>query len=100
MKAIGLKWFEIPVLQEDDVEVRKEAQIYVSTLKSNVLDDFISYYSGWWKLKVAVVWLLRYKDYLQFKVQLRKNITIINNSLVTSREISVMKCDHLTVTEF
>ena len=41
------KMIKIPVLKDDDVEVRKEAQIYVSTVQSNVLDDLISYYSCW-----------------------------------------------------
>ena len=33
---------EILVLENGDREVRKEAQIYVSTLHSNVLDDLVS----------------------------------------------------------
>ena len=36
------KMIKIPVLKDDDVEVRKEAQIYVSAVQSNVLDDLIS----------------------------------------------------------
>jgi len=35
------KMIEIPVLEDADPEVRKEAQIYVSTRQSNVLDDLI-----------------------------------------------------------
>ena len=71
---------EIPVLEDDDVEVRKEAQIYVSTVQSNVLDDLISYYSCWWKMKSTIAWLVRYKQYLQMKVQLRKNASIASGS--------------------
>ena len=62
------KMIKIPVLEDDDVEVRKEAQIYVSTVQSNVLDDLISYYFCWWRLKCSIAWLLRYKQYLQMKV--------------------------------
>ena len=62
------KMIKIPVLKDDDVEVRKEAQICVSAVQSNVLDDLILYYSGWWKLKCSIAWLLRYKQYLQMKV--------------------------------
>ena len=51
------KMIEIPVSEDGDPEIRKEAQIYVSTLQSNVLDDLISYYSCWWKLKCAIAWL-------------------------------------------
>ena len=58
------KMTEIPVLEDGDPEVRKEGQIYVATLQSNVLDDLISYYSCWWKLKCAIAWLLRYRQYL------------------------------------
>jgi len=53
------KMIEIPVLDNGDPEVRKEAQIYVSVLQSNVVDDLISYYSCWWKLKCAIAWFLR-----------------------------------------
>ena len=62
------KMIDIPVLEDGDPEVRKETQIYVSTLQSNALDDLISYYSSWWKLKCAIAWLLRNKQYLQVKV--------------------------------
>ena len=35
------KMIKIPVLKDDDLEVRKEARIYVSAVQSNVLDDFV-----------------------------------------------------------
>ena len=38
------KVVKIPLLKDDGVEVGKEAQIFVSTVQSNVLDDLISYY--------------------------------------------------------
>lgn len=45
----GPRMFEIPALEDDDdAEVRQEAQIYISTLQSNVLEHLISYYSCWW----------------------------------------------------
>ena len=90
---------EIPVLEDGDLEVRKEAQIYVSTLQSNVLDDLISYYSCWWNLKCAITWLLHYKQYPQVKVQLRKNAAIVSDSTVKSSEMPLMKCGYLTVAE-
>ena len=93
------KMIEIPVSEDGDPEIRKEAQIYVSTLQSNVLDDLISYYSCWWKLKYAIAWLLRYKQYLRVKVQLRKNAAIVSDSPVESSEMPLMKCGHLTVAE-
>ena len=93
------KMIEIPVLEDGDPEVRKEGQIYVATLQSNVLDDLISYYSCWWKLKCSIAWLLCYKQYLQVKVQLRKNAAIVSDSPVESSEMPLMKCGHLTVAE-
>ena len=50
------RMIKVPVLEDDDVEVRKEAQIYVSTVQRNVLDGLISYYSCWWKLKCSIAW--------------------------------------------
>ena len=93
------RMIKVPVLEDDDVEVRKEAQIYVSTVQRNVLDDLISYYSCWWKLKCSIAWLLRYKQYLQMKVLLRKNASIASGSSVKSSEMQVMNCGHLTVAE-
>lgn len=93
------KMIEIPVIVDDDAEVRKEAQIYVSTLQSNVLDHLISYYSCWWKLKCSTAWLLHYKQYLQVEVQLRKNVSITSDPPVKSSEMQLMKCGHLKVAE-
>ena len=94
------KMVEIPVLEDDDPVVRKEAQVYVSTLQSNALDTLISYYSSQWRLKVAIAWLLCYKKYLQIKVQLRrKNASITSDSLVKSSEMPLMKCGNLTVAQ-
>jgi hypothetical protein len=56
-------------------KVRKETQIYAVSVQGNGLDDLILFYSNWWKLKQAVGWWLRYKQYLQCKVQERSNTT-------------------------
>ena len=88
-----------PVLGDDDVEVRKEAQIYVSAVQSNVLDDLISYYSCWWKLKCSIPWLLRYKQYLQMKVLSKKKASIASDSLLKSSEMQSTNFGHLTVAE-
>ena len=93
------RMIKVPVLGDDDVEVRKEAQIYVSTVQRNVLDDLISYYSCWWKLKCSIAWLLRYKQYLQMKVLLRKNASVASGSSVKSSEMQLTNCGHLTVAE-
>jgi len=93
------RMIKIPVLGDDDVELRKEAQIYVSAVQRNVLDDLISYYSCWWKLKYSIAWLLCYKQYLQMKVLLTKNKSIASGSSVKSSEMQSMNCGHLTVAE-
>ncbi|XP_022780505.1 uncharacterized protein LOC111321804 [Stylophora pistillata] len=90
---------KVPVLGDDDEEVRKEAQIYVSTVQSNVLDDLISFYSCWWRLKCSITWLLRYKQYLQMKVLLRRNAPIASGSSVESIKMHLMNCGHLTIAE-
>ena len=59
---------EIPILKDDDPEVRKENQIYVASARRDVMEELMMYYSSWWKLKVAVSWLLRYKRYLKNKI--------------------------------
>ena len=45
---------EIPILKDDDPEVRKENQIYVASTSRDVMEELMMYYSSWWKLKVAV----------------------------------------------
>jgi len=93
------KMIKIPFLGDDDVEVRKEAQIYVCAVLSNVLDDLILYYSCRWKLNCSITWLLRYKQYLQMKVLSRENASIASGSLVKSSEMQSMNCGHWTVAE-
>ena len=39
------------------------------------------YYSSWWKLKVAVSWLLRYKRYLKNKILQRRESSLKKQGL-------------------
>ena len=55
---------KVPALKDSDAEVRKEGQIYATTVVQDPLDDLIHYYSSWWKLKKAFAWLLRYRQFL------------------------------------
>ena len=59
---------EIPILKDDDLEVRKENQIYVASARHDGMEELMMYYSSWWKLKVAVSWLLRYNRYLKNEI--------------------------------
>ncbi|XP_046841790.1 uncharacterized protein LOC124435902 [Xenia sp. Carnegie-2017] len=69
------KGITIPELMDEDREVRKEAQIYVTAEQPHLLDMLISRHSVWWKLRCSVAWLLRYKDYLLSKARQRKVIS-------------------------
>ncbi|XP_060583463.1 uncharacterized protein LOC132739706 isoform X2 [Ruditapes philippinarum] len=51
----------IPEVSEDDVEVKREIAINVTTC--DTIGKIIEYYSDWFKLRRAVAWFLRYKDY-------------------------------------
>ena len=59
---------EIPILNNDDPEVRKESQIYAASARRDVMEELMMYYSFSWKLKVAVSWLPSYKRYLKNKM--------------------------------
>ena len=48
-ESLWPKMIEVLVLRDIDVEVRKEAQVYVSTLQRNALDELTLYYSCWWE---------------------------------------------------
>ena len=43
------------------------------------------YYSSWWKLKVAVSWLLRYKRYLKDKILQRRESSLTKQGLEERR---------------
>ena len=66
---------DIPVMKEDEPEVRKEARIYTATTSIHPLERLISYFSSWWKLRRAVAWLLRLREHLWAKLQLEKIVT-------------------------
>ena len=66
---------DIPAMKEDEPEVRKEARIYTATTSIHPLERLISYFSSWWKLRRAVAWLLRLREHLRAKLQLKKIVT-------------------------
>ena len=72
------KMIEVPCLEDDDPEVRKENRIYTTTTSvSDVMERLIKYHSSWWKLKKAVSWLLRFKQLLKYK-SLQKDSCSVN----------------------
>ncbi len=58
------KMIEVPEMKDDDPELRKEVQVYVTTNDQHPVDKLIEYHSSWWKLKKSVAWLLKYKGWL------------------------------------
>ena len=67
---------EIPILKDNDPEVRKENQIYMASASRDVMEELMMYYSSWRKLKVAVSWMLRYKRYLKNKILQRRESSL------------------------
>ena len=63
---------EILTSRDGDPEARKEAQVYAAVVHNDILESLAYSYPSWWKLSIAVAWRLRYKTYLQIKVELRK----------------------------
>ncbi|XP_069105811.1 uncharacterized protein [Argopecten irradians] len=66
------EWPELPTCSDispDDTEVRAEAKSCAveTTVADGPIDRFLTHYSSWHRLKKAVVWLLKYKDYLRKK---------------------------------
>lgn len=83
------KMIEVPCLKDEDPEVRKENQVYVTAVSCDVVEKLILYYSSWWKLKVAIAWLLRYKQYLMNKFLHLQGIT---SNLMSFARQSMKSC--------
>ena len=50
---------------ELQAEVKKSPQIYNTIVKEDTIDHLINRFSSWYKLKRAMAWILRFKDYLR-----------------------------------
>ena len=63
-------WPKIPETTQDllknDKEVKRESKSFVASVaeENDSLETFMSRYSSWYRLRKAVGWLLRYKDWL------------------------------------
>ncbi len=64
---------DVPPLNDDDPEVRQEANIYATVTTERNMECLIRRYSSWWPLVRAVAWLSRFKDYLKENVIRKKN---------------------------
>ena len=58
----------------------------------DVMEELMMYFSSWWKLKVAVSWLLRYKWYLKNKILQRRESSLTKQRLEE-------RSSHLTLDE-
>ena len=74
-------------IQEDDPELKKAITSHASQLKEakRMTDLLLSRFSDWHRLKKAVVWLLRFKQWLQLKAKSDK----VNLKFKTQGRISV-----------
>ena len=87
---------EVPPLNDDNPEIRKETMIYATAVSKMTLENLLQRYSSWWRLKRAISWLSRYKHLLKTRVKVcRKG----ENSSELRTDISEMKFGNLGVDE-
>ena len=87
-KSYWPKMIDVPEMKDDDPELRKEVQVYVTTNDEHPLDKLIEFHSSWWKLKKCVAWLMKYKSWLLKRPNgLRKHLTV--NDLKNSERVIV-----------
>ena len=82
---------DIPSTKDADPEIAKESQVYTASVSRDVMGEVIKYYSTWWKLKITISWLLRYKRYLRNKALQRKGGSQSNYELVERRGCLVVE---------
>lgn len=58
----------LPDTLQNDPDVKKVIQSY-AVAERNKVDEFLSRYSSWTRMKRGVAWLLRYRDYLYARVK-------------------------------
>ena len=77
-------------IQKSEKKV-KFTQVYTASVSRDVIGGVIKYYSTWWKLKVTISWLLRYKRYLRNKALQRTGGSQSNYELVERRGCLVVE---------
>ena len=63
---------DVPPLSVEDPEVRKETRVYDTKTNNDCVESLIQRFSSWRRLKRAVAWLIRYKQFLNRKVYEKK----------------------------
>ena len=87
---------DVPALLDEDPEVRKESKIYLATVDNDCLQTLLQRYSSWWRLKRAVVWLARYKQFLRMKVHQKKvgdNVSKVKTGDLEVKELKQAEID-------
>ncbi|XP_076810887.1 uncharacterized protein LOC143453439 [Clavelina lepadiformis] len=79
----------LPPLPDDDPELKtvKEVNSFTAIVGDNGLHKLLRRYSRFHKLVKAVVWLLRYKQYVMWKHLQRENIVEPPRSLISTMEM-------------
>ena len=60
---------EVPPLNDDNPEIRKETMIYATAVSKMTLENFLQRYSSSWRLRRAISWLSPYKQFLKTRVK-------------------------------
>jgi hypothetical protein len=91
---------DVPPLLDEDPEVRKESKIYLATVDNDCLQTLLQRYSSWWRLKRAVVWLARYKQFLRMKVHQRKVGDNVSKVKTGDLEVKELKQAEIYIVRF
>lgn len=81
---------EIKKLEMDNTaEIKQETSVYQTNVTTDsTVDDLLSKYSSWYKLKKAVAWILRAKAILMRKAKLKKDI-VCDKSIQTIEPLTL-----------
>ena len=65
----------LPTISDQDPEIKSQGQANKTTtvFEESSLDSMIQRYSSWYKLKRALAWLLRFREYIQRKLYPRQD---------------------------
>ena len=94
-------WPRQPVFKctelEEIAEIKKEKPVYMTLQNQSPVQKLIEHYSSWYKLKKAVAYLIRYKEFMRCKIPLKekkkdekfkKPLTVVE---IQSAEVSIIR---------
>jgi len=78
-----------PVLSDSDPEVKREVKSNVMSMNcDDATDRLLAYFSDWSKLRRAVGWFLKYKQFLKNKIGISKSLSVAD---VKAAEIAIVR---------